>query len=781
MISSLKVAARNSARHWVFTLINVTGLAVGMACCMLIALFVQNELSYDGYHLNAARIFRVGARLSFGNGTDLTARTPVPLAAALADEIPEIESAVRFRRADPVVRKNDVLSREERFYYADASAFSVFSFSVREGDPKTALTEPFSVALTEDAARKYFGERDPLGDVLTVGGNPMKVTAVLDNVPSNSHFVFDFLASYATLRVSDPRQSVAWDNFVTSTYVLLRKGASRQAVESKISELRARHFSPSDGVDRLFLNPLRDLHLRSRLPGELGSGGNETALYVFSGVALFILLIACINFISLFVARASTRVREVGVRKVLGALRRNLIGQFLLESILLVMTALLFALVAVELLLPEMNALFDKQIAPPGAGLIVPLLAIGLLIGLATGLYPALFLSAFKPATAFKDLVDSRGRPRLQSALVIIQFAISAAFIASSLIVARQMSFVQNTDLGFDKRNVVIISLLDSPALKNVSALKTTLLHSPDVLDASATYNTPARGLSEYEAVVEGQPQPQVVTTYIVDEDFVQTYGIKLAQGRSFSTELPSDASSAFLVNESAVRKFGWRNPLGKEIVWDSHKRGRVIGVVRDFHVRSLHDAVGPMIIHVDPEYFRYLSVRVRANHVKPFLTFLKNEWRRIAPNSPLRHSFLDEDFGNQYRSDERMATIMDASSGLGILLACLGLVALASLAASRRFKEMGIRKVLGAKTGDIAGLLSIDFLKLVLAANVLAAPAVWFTMNRWLDGFAYHVQIGPNAFVLTILATLLAALVCIVAFVLRAAMVNPVETLRYE
>jgi putative ABC transport system permease protein len=781
LIRILRVALRNFARHPAFTLINVGGLSVGMACCLMIALYVRNEKSYDGYHVNAERIFRVGAQLSFGNRTELTARTPLPLAAALKDKIPEIESVVRFGRDDPVVRKNEVLFREERFYYADASVFSVFSFLIKEGDPETALVEPFSIVLTEDAARKYFGDRDPVGDVLTVGGSAMTVTAVMGNVPPNSHFVFDFLASYATLKVKNPDQWEAWDNYVTSTYVLLRKDASKQAVESKISGMGASLFSPSDGLGRLLLHPLRDLHFRSRLPGELGPGGNETALFVFSGVALFILLIACINFVNLLVARASTRVREVGVRKVLGALRRDLVGQFLLESTLLVMIALLFAIAAVKMLLPEMNVLFEKQIAAPGAELVVSLLAIGLVVGLATGLYPALFLSAFTPVKMFRNLADGGGKPRFQSLLVTVQFAISAAFIASSLIVARQLNFVQSKDLGFDKENVVIISLRDSPALKNISVLKTAVLRSPNVVSASATYHTPARGLAEYEAVIEGQLQPQVVTTYIVDEDFVQTYEIALVKGRGFSRDFPSDISSAFLVNESAVRKFGWAEPIGKEIVWDSHKRGRVIGVVRDFHIRSLHDAIEPMLIHVDPEYFHYLSVRVRANQMGPFLNFLKDTWRRMAPDSPLRYSFLDEDFGEQYRSDERMAKIMDASSGLGILLACLGLVALASLAVSRRFKEMGIRKVLGANAGNIAGLLVVEFLKLVAVANVVAVPAVLFVMNRWLENFAYHVPIEPNVFILTIIATLLASLLCIAVFVLRAAMVNPVETLKYE
>lgn len=780
MFRYVRIALRNSRRHWAFTLINVTGLGIGLGCCLLIGLYVQNEMGYDRYHANAGRICRVGSELSFGGQTDWTARTPQPLGAALERELPEIESAVRFRRDHPIVKRGGILFREDRFYYADPSVFSIFSFPLVEGDPKTALTAPNSIVLTEDAVRKYFGDEDPLGQPLMVGGDEMNVTGVMKNVRQNSQFVFDFLASYATLKSRNPQQLQAWDNFVVSTYVLVRSGVPGQEVQSKLDAFRARHFSAADGVNRLVLNPLTDLHLWSRLPGELGQGGSGTTLIVFSGVAFFILLIACINFINLFVARASNRMQEIGVRKVLGAFRRNLIGQFLVESVVLVSMALALAVVAVELALPELNVLVGKEMPPPGAGFLVPLVGVGLMVGLATGLYPALFLSSFKPLVSLKGPDMSHGKPRFQSILVVGQFAISAALIASSLIVANQMNFVETRDLGFKKDHVVIIPLRDSPALKNIAVLKHALLRSPDVLNASATYHTPTRGLGQYEVAVPGKTS-RPMATYIVDEDFVRTYGVKILEGRDFSRDLPSDASSAFLVNEAAVHSFGWKHALGKELVWDSHKRGRVIGVVKDFNIQSLHDPIEPMVIHVDPDYFSYLSVRVRPSGVRSFLGYLSDEWHVIAPDVPLRYSFLDEDFGNQYRADEQLATMVDGSSGLGILLACLGLVALTSLAVNRRTKEMGIRKVLGAHVGSIAGLISVDFLKLVAVANLVAVPFVLLAMNRWLENFAYHVQVGPGAFVLTMAATLLVSILSIAVFVLRAMRVNPVEALRYE
>jgi len=505
MFRYVRIALRNSRHHWVFTLINVTGLGIGLACCLLIGLYVQNEMSYDRYHENAGRIFRVGSELSSDGQTHLTARTPLPLAGALEHEIPEVESAVRFHRDSPVVRHGSVLFREERFYYADPSVFSIFSFPFIEGDPTTALTAPNSIVLTEDAARKYFGDKDALGEALTVGGTEMKVTAVIRNVRPNSQFVFDFLASYATLRSNNPRQWLAWDNFVTSTYVLVRSGVSVREIQSKLDAFRARHFSPGDGVSGLVLHPLTDLHLWSRLPGELGQGGSGTTLIVFSGVAFFILLIACINFINLFVARASNRMREIGVRKVLGAFRRNLIGQFLVESVVLVSMALGLAVVAVELALPELNLFLGREIPSPGAGFLLPLVGIGLMVGLATGLYPALLLSSFKPLAILKGSDAGHAKPRFQSILVIGQFAISAALIASSLIVANQMNFVETRDLGFKKDHVIIIPLRDSPALKNIAVLKNALLRSPDVLNASATYHTPTHGLGQYEVAVPGK------------------------------------------------------------------------------------------------------------------------------------------------------------------------------------------------------------------------------------------------------------------------------------
>ena len=781
MLDQLRYTIRHLIRDWVYSLIKIVGLGLGIACCMVIALYVQNELSYDRYHSNVGRIFRIGARLSFNGETQRTARTPHPLAPALQKEIPEIEAFVRFKRDNPVVRRNDASFREEMFYYADASVFSVFSFPLKEGDPVSALKDPFSIVLTEAAAYRYFGSEKPIGETLIVDGTPMQVTGVLGTIPPNSHFVFDFLASYVSIRTDNPAQLLAWDNFITSSYVLLRAGVHPDIVDVKLPGFLSRHFSETDGLDGMILHPLADLHLRSRMQGDLGEGGDAASVVIFPTVALLILAIASVNFVNLFVARASERAREVGVRKALGASRHNLIRQFLFESIILVLLSVLVALVVVEFSLPGMNTMFGKAVPSPNAGFLLVALAVGSFVGVVSGLYPALALSSFGPVNAMKGAAASGRVGWFGSVLVVFQFALSTAFISTGLIVVNQLSYVKDKDLGFNKSQVVVIRTAHSAVHESSGVLKTALADFEGVLNVSATSHTPARGLGSYEARVQGLEEAQIVATYVVDEDFLPTYEIDLVEGRNFSSTFPSDPLSAFLVNESAVRRFGWDRPLGKRIVWDGKKRGTVVGVVKDFHVRSLHSAIEPMILHIAPDYFKYLSARVRAGRMSVFMGYLKDQWRRVAPDRPIQYSFLDEDFGRQYRSEERFAGIMGYASGIGISVACLGPVALASLVLGRRVKEVGIRKVLGASAPGIAAGLSFDFLKLVMVANVLSIPAVWLLMNRWLEEFAYQTEIGAGVFVLSALAMLVAAFLCIGGLVMRTALTNPVESLRYE
>jgi len=781
MLEHLRLTIRHLSRDWVYSLIKITGLAMGIACCMIIALYVRHELSYDDYHAKGDRIFRMGAQLSFDDQTHMTARTPNPLAPALQEEIPEIESFVRFKRDNPVVARQGVSFREEEFYYADASVFSVFSFPLKSGNPRTALVEPFSIVLTECAAEKYFGEEDPLGRTLAVEGTSMQVTGVAADLPANSHFRFDFLCSYATIRVKNPAQLLAWDNFVTSTYFLLQTGVRPEVIDSKLADFLPHHFSRADGVDRMVLNPLGDLHLSSRLAGDLGQGGDAASVVIFPAIALFILFIASINFVNLFIARASERAREVGVRKILGANRWSLVRQFLLESIVLVLLSVVLAIAAVESVLPGVNDMLGKRIPAPDMAFLLPVLGFSLVIGVISGLYPALRLSSIRPVTALKGVVAHGRVWRFGSVLVVIQFALSTAFISAGLIAASQLEFVGNKDPGFNKSQVVVVRTSKSPVQQSYQIMKKALQDFPGVVEVSATSHTPARGLGKYEARIEGEQNGRVIATYFVDENFLPTYEIGLAQGRNFSSQFPSDPAAAFLVNESAVRAFDWKQPIGKTIVWDGDKRGSVVGVVKDFHVRSLHEAIEPMVLHIAPEYFKYLSARVRADWMEQFLEHLRNEWRKMAPDRPLSYSFLDDDFGNQYRSEQRFAAMMGYASGLGISIACLGLVALVSLIIGRRVKEVGIRKVLGASAPRIAAGLSFDFLKLVVVGNLLSIPVVWLAMSRWLEEFAYRTTIGPSVFLLSAFVVLIAATVCIASLVIRTATTNPVESLRYE
>lgn len=780
------VALRTLRRQSGYTVINVVGLAVGLACCLLIALYVRHELSYDRYHVNADRIYRAGYVMDARVEVHQTARTPHPLAPVLVSEFPETKAAVRFRRAEAVIRHDEESFRETAFYYADAAVFDVFSFSLIEGDPATALTAPFSLVLTEEAAHRYFGETSPIGRSLLVPDvGTFTITGVLQNLPSQSHFTFDLLASYATLEVMRPEALRQWDSAVTSTYVLLAEGIKAAALEAKFSLLVDRYLGPNAGNSRFFLDPLTRLHLHSDLAGELGEGGDARSLYVFAGIALFILLIACINFMSLTTARSARRTREVGMRKVVGASRIQLIVQFLAESVLLAMVALGVALILVDLTLPAFNALTGKALAVEWfSGWFVPVTLAGivLVVGLLAGSYPAFVLSAFRPT----DVLQGQTAPgsagaRLRSVLVVVQFSIAIALVAGTLVMAEQLAFLHDKDLGFDKEQVVVISMQDEAVRGRYQVLKDELLAHPNVLAAAASYHTPGRGLGQYYVDVEGREDALILPTYIVDEDYLETMGMEVVTGRGFSKTLPTDATEAFMINETAARRFGWDEPLGKTIIWDDAKQGTVIGVVKDFHVQSLYQPIEPLIIHFDPDYFRRLSVRIRPTDIPNTLAFLKAVYEQADPNHPFEYGFLDEDFAIHYQAEQRAARLVRYAALLAIFIACLGLFGLAALTTEQRTKEIGIRKVLGASVPGLVALLSKDFARLVLMSFVVAVPFMYFGLRAWLDDFAYHISLGMDVFLLAGMLAFGIALGTVSYQAIRTALTDPIESLRYE
>ena len=786
-INYFTVALRNLLRHKGYSLINILGLAIGLASCILILLYVQDEVGYDRYHLKADRIYRVAYEMASGDQVWRTARTPHPLAPALRNAFPEIQETVRFRQFEPVIQYGDKRFKEERFYYADAAVFTVFSFPFIEGDPKTALVDPFSMVITEAAAQKYFGSENPISKVVTVQGvGDLEITGVLKDIPKHSHFTFDFLTSYTTLqalRVNDLQQ---WDTAVTSTYLLLSPGEEAGRLEAKLNTLVPEYLSEEEARNRFYLHPLTDIYLYSHLSGDLGTHSEARYIYLFSSIALFILLVACINFMNLTTARATDRTCEIGMRKVFGAYRSQLMRQFLGESILMVYAALVCALVLVEIALPSFNTLAGKQLTMPYGNhpLLVPgLFGFGSGLGLLAGSYPAFILSRFLPIQVlYNQTTPVVTGSRLRQGLVVFQFGIAIVFITATMLMSHQIDYVRSKDLGFNQEQVVVIPMQNQSMQSQYESVKNELLKHPGILGATACYHTPGRGLGFYGARVEGIDEELTLPTYIVDYNFIPTLGMKMVEGRNFSTAFATDAGAAFIVNETAVKHFGWDKPIGRQVDWDyGTKTGAVIGVVKDFHFASLHDEIQPLMMHIAPTYFRYLAVRLKPGNIPATLSSIKKIYQLFDPVYPFEYTFLDQDFNRHYHFEQRTAQMVTCASILAILIACLGLFGLVSLMTRQRTREIGVRKVLGATVPDIVALLSKDFIRLILLASVVAMPIAYYAINRWLQSFAYRIDVGVGTFIGGGVLVLVIALLTISYQAIKAARANPVDTLRYE
>jgi putative ABC transport system permease protein len=801
----LKVASRNLLRQKGYSFINLFGLAVGMAGCLLILLYVQDELRYDRYPQQADQIYRLALEAQMPDRGQLTsATTPPPWAPALAADFPEVKSYVRFKT--PLVswlishEPKDKRFNESGFYFADAGVFDMFSFKMIEGDPKTALQEPRTVVLTQTAAQRYFGEEDPLGKILRADNTyDFRVTGVMQDVPRNSHIKFDILASFASLLVLPIYNGNAYGNMQQNglnpdvyTYLLLPKGVSASAFEAKIPAFLNKHLAGQ--IARLniqlkpFLQPLTSIHLHSHLQAELQANGSVGYIFIFSAIAAFVLLIACINFMNLATARSTGRAQEVGLRKVVGALRGQLIGQFIGETMFLSVLALGLAVLFVKMALPLFRTLTGKALilsfSDPGSLLFM--FGVTVFVGFVAGSYPAFFLSAFQPANVLKG--SRRGgkmSARLRQALVVFQFAVSIAFMIGTGLVARQLRFIQNNPLGFDKKNVVVLPLGDPRARQVYQTFKNLLLPNQDIVAVSAVSSLPG-GLTNLAFVLpEGAAPGQQVTmnSLFVDHDAVTAMGLELKTGRNFSLAHPTDIMQAFILNETAVRLLGWtESPLDKQLNL-GNLPGRVIGVVKDFHLKSLHDPIEPLFLHLvpNPDPLHYMAVKIRPDNVSRTLAFIEEAWRRIYPQAPFAYTFLEDDYNGLYRTDQNRGRIFLAFSVLSIIIACLGLLGLASFTAEKRTKEIGIRKVLGASVPGLVRLLNMEFIGLVLLANAAAWPIAYLAMRGWLQNFAYRTSISMGLFFLTAAAAVLIALLTVSFQSLRAASANPVDALRRE
>ena len=796
----ITVAIRTLLRHKVYSFVNISGLAVGIACCMLIMLFVQDELSYDRFHKNADQIYRVLWDARYGDNEWTIPYVSVPISETLKEQFPEVIHSTRLRRESQTIRRESNYVIEKNFYYAESSFFDVFTVPFIAGDPTTALNAPNAVILTEQSAQRYFPNRDPMGQTLELNdGKSLQVTGVVKAFPPQSHLHFDFLAPLKTLPIIE-RRKVAWGSATVYTYLVLKDGASASELQTKFTTYVREHIlskmPPMPGYHTNYLiQPLTDIHLYSNLRYEITANSNIMYVYIFSLIAIFVLLIACINFVNLSTARSATRAREVGVRKVLGSHRSQLIRQFFSESTICVAFASILAIGLCELGLPHLNALANKHLTM--GSLFAPHVLIGLfaliiVVGLLSGMYPALYLSSFWPVTALKGYISS-SKAYLRNGLVIAQFCISISLLVGTLVVRDQIHFAQNKHLGFDKEHVLILQGIPIPrnltsprqAMTFVMTFRDQFETLPQVSTASLNTGVPGRDFDSMIFIPE-QPanyEKTSLTYTFADEKYVEALNLKIVEGRNFSPADHATDVSAFIVNQSAVKVLGWQTARGKKFKRASGigMAGPIIGVISDFHIGSLKQEIEPLVLPYLRRPPMYLAIRLHPGNVAEAISAVEETWKKLAPNQPFSYTFLDQDYAKLYNHEQQMSHVFQIFSGLAILIACLGLFGLAAFTTQQRTKEIGIRKILGASVSGIVCLLSKDFLKLVLVANIIAWPIAYYAMNQWLQSFAYRINLGISTFILSGLIALLIALLTVSYQAIKAARANPVEALRYE
>jgi putative ABC transport system permease protein len=796
----LKVAGRKLKRQRAYSFINIAGLAVGLAACLLILLWVRDELNYDKHHEKADRIYKLAMFEEIGGVSSELAVAPFPAAPAFAAEIPEVEIYARLLRGAPLAaiegRKFDLTD----IYFTDPGFFDIFSHAFLAGNSQTALASPGALVLTEETALKLFGRIDVIGQTVNFNNDyDLKVTAVIKNVPANSHFRFNGLVSLSTVANRAEVRPVMEDWFrVTGwIYLLLKDHADPRAVEAKMAAVTLKYAGENlrqSGSKMDFrLQPLTDIHLRSRLEGEIEPGGDIRYVYVFSLIAVFILVLACINFMNLATARSAGRGKEVGLRKVMGARRGNLILQFMGESVLLAALASVIALVLVGLALQTFNRLAGKAISPDsllGGGSVLALAGLILLAGILGGSYPALFMSAFHPAAVLKGNVG-RGtrRASFRSILVVFQFSVSIVLMAGTLIVFSQTRYMKTRDLGFDKDQVLVVNMRDAAARRSAEALAGDLKSNANIGEATLSSGVPGRVYSSLVVSLEGRPERESFPAWTIwsDFDFVKTYGITIVHGRDFSRSFTADSGGVFLINETAARRMGWGlDAVGRKIGFDTDDMREIVGIMKDFHYKSLKGPIEPLVVRLAPaadlaRQARFLSLKLKHGDIPGTLGFVKEKWGERSERG-FDFFFADENFDALYWREERIGRIISAFAAMAIFVACLGLFGLASFAAEQRTKEIGIRKVLGASEAGLAALLSKEFLKWVLVANAIALPAAYLLVARlWLRNFAYRTSPGIGVFISVAGLSLLVAFLTVSWQAVRAAVANPVDSLRYE
>ena len=799
----LKIAFRNLIKQKLFSFINISGLAVGITCSILIILFVNYEKSYDQFNIKADRTYRVAVSALIGNTKINQTYSSAITFQKLLQDFPEIETGVKFIKSNdkmPVYIKNKIFY-ESNIFAVDSTFYDVFTVPLIYGNSKTALIEPNSVVLSKNIALKYFGKTDVIGKIVTLeledsrGPVDFKISGVSENMPSNSHFHYSMLISLTSFPELLNNQGWTQNSFIS--YIVLKKGVSRDQFEAKLKDFTRKYMGGKQFDEwvakgnywKYYLQPVTEIHLNSDLNGEFEPNGSSTYVNIFSLISIFILLIACINFMNLSTARSSLRAKEVGLRKVVGSGKYKLMFQFLFESIILSFLALGIALIMVEVLLPYYSNFISRPVSMSYFGnthAIILLLLFGFLVGIISGSYPAFVLSSFKPITVLKNNAVQKSKHfNFRNILVVVQFAISIFLIGGTIIIYRQIQYLQNKNLGFDKEQVLVIK---NPGTieKNIRTFKQVLHNNNNIVDVSGSGSLPGTPFSNIGFGAEGVDNAFTLNLCVCDYDFQKTLKLEMLKGRFFSKEFPSD-SSAVILNQKAAELLGSDDPIGKKINNWSQNKGvfHIIGIVKDFNYESLHKQIRPMALFYIGGYYKqtesYISIRIKTGNLPNTIKFVDIKWNEFSHGAPFEYSFLNDDFNNLYKNEMQTEKLFLVFSLLAIFIACLGLLGLASYIAELRTKEIGIKKVLGASVGRIVFSMSREFVKWVILANMVAWPAAYYFMNNWLHDFAYRINISLWVLVLSGGIALMIALATVSFQAIKAATANPVKSLKYE
>ncbi|WP_153800068.1 ABC transporter permease [Foetidibacter luteolus] len=789
----LKIATRNLWRHKAFSFINITGLAVGLTACFLIFLYVRFETSYDNFHSKANRIYRVITDTKTPSETIEQAYTSAPIAGNVKKDFPEVEESVRLATDGYLVRKGDVKFQEQNVVLADSTFFNIFDFPLVSGNKNTSLKEPMSIILSQATAKKYFGNGNPMGQqvLLTGAAIPATITAVMKDIPENSQVQADMLVSMSSFQqiYGQPTADSEWTNHGYYTYLLLKPNTDAHGLEAKFPAFMEFHHGKQakelQMQDWLSLEPLRDVYLKSKREGFVTGSLNN--VYIFSIIAAFILLIAAINFINLTTARSTERAKEVGIRKVVGAARMQLAKQFIGESVIISLIAFVLSLLLCSILMPLFNQLAGKVISSSifsNPSNIVSLFLLSVGIGVIAGLYPSLVLSSFKPVNVLKGRFSTGTQGLLlRKGLVVFQFVVSIILIVGTIIVYTQLKYMRSRDLGFSKEQMIFINTNYD---RNKDVFKQAVAAVPGVLSVCYSSHVPGNGNNSAYSQIQnkaGEMQKTNLDLYFVDFDFISQYKFKLVAGRAFSHEFLTDSTQAMVINESAAKSFGYISPqeaVGRNFdQWG--RKGKIIGVLKDFNYKSLQQNIQPLVMRIEPFGFGMISIKVSGNKLAATIKAIRQKWNEAIPNRPFEYKFLDESFNGQYKAEEKFGSLFFNFAVLAIFISCLGLLGLASYSTIQRTKEIGVRKVLGASVSNIVNLLSLDFLKLVVIAFVIAVPAGWYIMSIWLRDFAYRTNIAWWMFGIGGIAAIAIAFLTISFQAIKAAAANPVRSLRSE